>query len=81
MKDKYTEDIEAVTISRRSMFAGLLALPVAGSARAEVDPFERVRRDAEALAASMAVAFGGEWSPQVGSTFALIQRDFPEPPR
>ncbi|PWJ80600.1 hypothetical protein C7441_112142 [Pseudaminobacter salicylatoxidans] len=81
MKDEYTEDIEAVTINRRSMFAGLLALPVAGSAHAEIDPFERVRRDAEALAASMTIAFGGKWSHQVGSTFALIQKEFSEPPR
>lgn len=60
MRELFTEDVGATTVSRRSMVAGLLAFPVAGAARSEVDPFEEVRRCADALAASMAALHGEE---------------------
>jgi hypothetical protein len=73
-----TEDIDAVSVSRRAVFAGLLAIPVASQAKAEINPFEKVRRDADALAASLAIAYGGEWSSHVGETFTLVEKVFPE---
>lgn len=62
-------------INRRVLFAGFLAAPVVASAAPLVDPIDQVRRDADALARSLAVAQGGEWTVQFGGTFALIRQE------
>lgn len=55
-----TEDL-AHNVSRRGIIAGILTLPALSHAVADVDPFEKVRRDADALAASMAAIHGGRF--------------------
>lgn len=61
MTKAFTEDPEAgVGVSRRAVVAGLFALPALDAAQAAIDPHERVRRDADALAASMRALHGRE---------------------
>jgi hypothetical protein len=67
-------------VSRRSVVAGLFAGAVIIPAVAEsaVDPYERVRLDAEALAASMKALHGGEWSVRANHDrcYVAVSRDF-----
>lgn len=74
-------DTEDLRVSRRGMLVGVLSLPALGAAKAEIDPAERIRRDAAALADSMAAAYGGEWSVLTEGTFTLVQKVFPPQPQ
>jgi hypothetical protein len=69
----------SVGVTRRSIFAGLFAGAVIGpvAAEAAVDPYERVRQDAEALAASMKAMHGGEWTVRVSHErrYVAVSRD------
>lgn len=47
-----------IAVSRRGLIAGIFMLPAASQAKAETDLYEKVRRDAEQLAASMAAIDG-----------------------
>jgi hypothetical protein len=60
LDNNFTED---PIVRRRSVLAGLLAATALkpAAAEAKMDPYERVDRDAKALAASMAALHGGEW--------------------
>lgn len=84
MLNACTEDlVKPSSISRRKLFTGILAVPVAAApAMASIDPHERVMRDAATLATSMkALCGGGEWSVEVEGTFALIQLVFATQPQ
>jgi hypothetical protein len=64
-------------VRRRSVLAALLAATAfkPTSAEATMDPYERINRDAQALAASMAALHGGDWQVCVNheAEFALIR--------
>lgn len=68
-----TEDPErAHNINRRALLSGALALPLATPAAAAIDPFDRVKRDAETLGSSMAAVHGGEWDIRIDHAQRLV---------
>lgn len=78
MTKAFTEDPgENVGVSRRALVAGLLALPAIAPAQAAIDPYERVKRDADALAASMQALHGGTWGIRINHdrAYAAVTRD------
>jgi uncharacterized protein (DUF2141 family) len=72
---KITEDPR---LSRRAVVAGLFAASAATPSAADVaDPRDRVRRAADALAASMKALHGGQWSVRISHDhgYAAVSRD------
>ena len=66
MLTAHTEDpVISNNINRRVLFAGVLSIPMAAPAQASIDPYERVRLDATALAQSLQILHGGTWSTDV----------------
>lgn len=65
----------AEEVSRRAVIGGMLASATVVNAEAAEDPYVRVRRDAERLAASMQAIHGGVWGVCVdhGTEFVLIK--------
>ncbi|WP_353641354.1 hypothetical protein [Mesorhizobium sp. WSM2239] len=74
MGNNFTEN---PIVRRRSVLVALLAATALKPTLAEatMDPYERISRDAKALAASMAALHGGEWQVCVNhdAEFALIR--------
>jgi len=56
--------VRVAGVSRRVIVSGILLSAAAGvsMAEAETDPYERVRSNADALAAALAALHGGRWN-------------------
>lgn len=78
-----TEDVgeytEGITFSRRALFAGLMASTAVGPAlAASVDPMDRVKAAADALAEAMHAAYGTTFAVEINYERGAVAifRDF-----
>lgn len=80
---RYTEDAaeytEGIAFSRRALFAGLMASTAVGPAlAASVDPMDRVKAAADALAEAMQAAYGATFAVELDHERGAVAifRDF-----